>query len=95
MTAWLLSKLGGLAAAVLGLLALLLGYRWQKFKRRLAETRADGLEAELEHRRKTEAVDAETDKAKEKLDVAAQDGGLLAYFRDGRLLRRDTKGGAS
>lgn len=94
MMRWMLAKLCGLAMAILGLASILLGLKWQKRKRQQAEARAEGLEAELGYRKRVEEVEAETARVKEELNEHLKDpDGLLAYFRDGKLLRRDTEGG--
>lgn len=96
MMSWLLAKLCGLAMALLGLAGMLLGLKWQRWKRRQAEARADGLEAQMQHHKQVESVDAETERAKGELDESLKSpDGLLDYFRDGKLLRRDTEGGPS
>jgi len=93
MMSLILSKLWGLVAAAAAFLGLFLGYKWEKRRRKRAEARADGLEAELKVRRETERINGETRKAEEKLERLAEGDGLADYFRDGRLLRGDSEGG--
>lgn len=93
---FLLVRLLGLAAAALGFWGLLWGYGRQRRRRQEAEARAAALEAELEHRRKIAGTDKETEHVRLELEKSLKEtDGLAGYFRNGRLLRRDTDGGDS
>ena len=97
---WLLSllfsKAGAAIAGVLGVLALWLRGAWHKRRAKKAEAAAAGLEAKVEHQERVKNLDQETERAKDELEETAQGSdGLVDYFRDGKLLRRDTEGRGS
>lgn len=90
------SKLGAILAGAMGLLALWLRGAWYKRRAERAETAAAGLEAKVEHQKTVRNIDQATERAKDELGKTTQvPDGLVDYFRDGKLLRRNSEGGDS
>jgi hypothetical protein len=72
--ALIFSKLGGLAAAMGGLLALWLWGKWNKRRAEKAEARADGLQAQIAIQDERERIQDETDQQVKKVDDMVQAG---------------------
>ena len=73
----LFSKLGGLVAAVGGVLALLLWGKWNKRRAYKAEARADGLQTQIDIHDAREKIQDETDQHIKKVDEMVQAGDAL------------------
>ena len=93
---FLTSRIGIVLLAVGWSVIIWLKSLWHKRRAEKAEAAAAGLEAKVEHQERVKNLDQETERAKDELEKTAQGSdGLVDYFRDGKLLRRDTEGGSS